>query len=81
MGNSPVVGNSGLAKWGMTGRKKIDEELYSSLVDIAFSSIVVIKSKSRNRLIDLESDLRCAISSVEPNIDALVANKQAQKSH
>jgi len=42
------------------------------LCESAFSSMVAIKTKSRNRLIDLESDLRCAISKVEPNIEALV---------
>ena len=47
----------------------------------AFSSMVQIKTKSRNRLIDLESDLRCAISKVEPKIEALVQAKQMQKSH
>ena len=36
---------------------------------------------SQNRLIDLESNLRCAISKVEPNIEALVQAKQMQKSH
>jgi len=51
------------------------------LCESAFSSMVVIKTKSRNRLIDLESDLRCAISKVESNIEALVKAKQMQKSH
>ena len=51
------------------------------LCESAFSSMVQIKTKSRNGLIDLESDLRCAISKVEPNIEALVQSKQMQKSH
>ena len=51
------------------------------LCEFAFSSMVQIKTKSRNRLIDLESDLRCAITKVEPNIEALVQAKQMQKSH
>ena len=34
-----------------------------------------------NRLIDLESDLRCEISNVEKNIEALVQAKQMQKYH
>ena len=51
------------------------------LCESAFSSMVQIKTKSRIRLIDLESDLRCAISKVEPNIEALVQAKQMQKSH
>ena len=51
------------------------------LCESAFSSMVEIKTISQNRLIDLESDLRCAISKVEPNIEALVKAKQMQKSH
>ena len=39
------------------------------LCESAFSRMVQIKTKSRNRLFDLESDLRCAISKVEPNIE------------
>ena len=47
----------------------------------AFSSMVEIKNKSQNCLIDLESDFCCTISKVEPNIEALVKAKQVQKSH
>ncbi|CAM1154805.1 Uncharacterised protein g11414 [Pycnogonum litorale] len=50
------------------------------LCESAFSSMVQIKTKSRNRLIDLESDLRCTISKVEPNIEELIKTKQMQKS-
>ena len=50
------------------------------LCESAFSSMVQIKTKWRNRLIDLESDFRCAISKVEPKIEALVQAKQMQKS-
>ena len=51
------------------------------LCESAFSSMVQIKTKSRNRLIDIESDFCCAISKVEPNIEALIQAKQMQKSH
>ena len=51
------------------------------LCESASSSMVQIKTKSRNRLIDLESDLRCAISKVKPNIEALVKARKMQKSH
>ena len=51
------------------------------LYESAFSSMVQIITKSRNRLIDLESNLRCAISKEEPNSEALVQAKQMQKSH
>ena len=55
--------------------------LSTYLCESAFSSMVQIKTKLQNRLIDLESDLRCAISKVEPNIEALIQAKQLQKSH
>ena len=51
------------------------------LCESAVSSMIQIKTKLQNRLIDLESDLRCAISKVELNIEALVQAKQMQKSH
>ena len=51
------------------------------LCELAFSCMVEIKSKLQNGLIDLESDLRCTISKLEPNIEALVNAKQMQKSH
>ena len=51
------------------------------LCESAFSCMVQIKTKSRNHLIDFESDLRCAISIVELNIEALVQARQMQKSH
>nr|XP_039255206.1 SCAN domain-containing protein 3-like [Styela clava] len=38
----------------------------------AFSSVVALKTKARNRLLDLESDLRCAISKINPDIQSIV---------
>ena len=49
------------------------------LCETAFSSLLIIKSKYRNRL-DVQHDLRCCISSVQPRIDNLVSRKQAQPS-
>ena len=45
-----------------------------------FSSLLVIKSKYRNRL-DAEDDLRCALAKTAPRIPDLVKQKQAQPSH
>ena len=53
---------------------------FTYLCESAFLSRFEIKTKSRSRLIDVESDLGCAISKVEPNIEALVKAKQMQKS-
>ena len=42
--------------------------------------LLTIKSKARNRL-DVESDIRCALSTTSPDIEQLVAKKQGQPSH
>ena len=46
-----------------------------------FSAMMGIKTKSRNRLDAPGHDFRCAVSSVEPRIDQLVAKKQLQPSY
>jgi len=51
------------------------------LCESAFSSVVVVKTKARNRLLDLDSDLRCAISKIAPRISLIIDKKQEQKSH
>jgi hypothetical protein len=50
------------------------------LCESGFSSMLTIKSEKRNRL-NVEADLRCALSNASPNISVLVNNKQQQKSH
>lgn len=45
-----------------------------------FSTLAHIKSKHRARL-DVDSDLRCALSQMFPNIKNLIKNKQCQPSH
>ena len=50
------------------------------LCETAFSTLVAIKTKYRNRL-NVEGDLRCALSSIRPRIQDLVAKKQCQISH
>lgn len=50
------------------------------LCEKAFSAVVVIKTKYRNKL-DITGDLRCALSSVEPRISIIVRNMQAHPSH
>lgn len=52
----------------------------SYLCELAFSSMVNIKTKKRNRL-QLENDLIVCISKMEPRFDKLVMNKQAHPSH
>ena len=51
------------------------------LCESAFLSIVTIKTKARNKLLDVESDLRCAVSKIKPDIASIVEKKQKQKSH
>ena len=50
------------------------------LCEAAFSSLVAIKTKYRNKL-EVEGDLRCALSGIKPRIKELVAKKQCQVSH
>lgn len=45
-----------------------------------FSTLVTLKTKARNRL-NVEHDLRCALSETKPNIKKLVNAKQYQPSH
>ncbi|XP_064098729.1 zinc finger BED domain-containing protein 5-like [Macrobrachium nipponense] len=59
-----------------------DSNMFGStyLCETAFSTLVAIKTKYRNRL-NVEGDLRCALSSIRPHIQDLVAKKQCQISH
>ncbi|XP_067929614.1 protein FAM200C-like [Watersipora subatra] len=50
------------------------------LCESAFSAMLTKKSKSRSRL-EVEADLRRALSTTTPNIQILVSSKQTQKSH
>ncbi|KAF2348346.1 hypothetical protein FHG87_020898 [Trinorchestia longiramus] len=50
------------------------------LCETGFSALVVLKIKQRNRL-DVENDLRCALSSFNPRISDLVRKKQQHPSH
>jgi len=42
--------------------------------------MAVVKTKARNRL-DLNSDLRVALSVTKPNIKQIVSSQQEQESH
>jgi hypothetical protein len=50
------------------------------LCESAFSSLVNVKSKFRNRL-DAEADMRCALSKTVPRITDIVSKKQLHPSH
>jgi hypothetical protein len=50
------------------------------LCETGFSSLLVIKSKYRSRLV-VEDDLRCALAKTAPRISDLVRKKQSQPSH
>jgi hypothetical protein len=48
--------------------------------EVGFSSLLQIKTKHRRGL-NVEDDLRCALSSTSPRIKKLAVEKQAQPSH
>ena len=50
------------------------------LCESGFSALMHIKSKTRNQL-DVEDDMRIAISKTQPRILRLACNMQQQKSH
>ena len=50
------------------------------LCECGFSALLTIKSKARNRL-DVESDIRCALSTISFDIEQLVAKKQGGSRH
>ena len=50
------------------------------LCEAKFSTMSCLKEKQRNAL-DIHAPLRVALSSIEPQLDKLVANKQAHTSH
>lgn len=50
------------------------------LCETGFSTLAIIKTKHRSRL-NVESDLRCALTSLTPNIKELLKEKQFQPSH
>uniref|UniRef100_UPI00358EA1AE protein FAM200C-like n=1 Tax=Myxine glutinosa TaxID=7769 RepID=UPI00358EA1AE len=50
------------------------------LCEAAFSALVAVKTKYRSKL-NVEGDLRCALSGTRPQIPDLIAKKQCQPSH
>ena len=53
----------------------------SYLCEQAFSCLTIIKSKSRNRLLSVEEELRVCLSKIRPRISQICKEKQAQVSH
>ncbi|XP_022182070.1 protein FAM200A-like [Myzus persicae] len=50
------------------------------LCETAFSTLTIIKNKYRSRL-NVEADLRVAVSNIKPNIESIMSTMQAQVSH
>lgn len=50
------------------------------LCKTAFSTLTIIKNKYRSRL-NVEADLRVAVSNIKPNIESIMSTMQAQVSH
>ena len=52
----------------------------SYLCEVGFSAVAVIKSKYRNK-IDIEREMRVAISNIAPRFDKMCIEQQAHTSH
>ena len=63
-----------------TALKKILPFSSTWLGESAFSTFLNVKTKQRNH-IEVEQDIRCALSSTEPRIKNLVAKLQSHSSH
>jgi hypothetical protein len=50
------------------------------ICESGFSTLVTIKTKNRNRL-DVQRDMRVALSKTTPQFNALIQAKQQQPSH
>jgi hypothetical protein len=48
--------------------------------EVGYSSLIQIKTKHRS-ILNVEDDLRCALSSTSPRVKKLTAEKQEQSSH
>jgi hypothetical protein len=53
----------------------------SYLCEFGFSALAKIKTKKRSRLLNVEDDMRVALSFLRPNIDEIIKEHQAQISH
>ena len=49
--------------------------------EFGFSALTEIKSKKRERLINIDSEMRACLSVLEPRFDAICLKKQAHPSH
>lgn len=65
---------------GKLGLKTLLPFASTYLCESGFSTLLQIKTKTRNRL-GVEHDMRCALSTTVPQIDTLVVKKQAHPSH
>ena len=50
------------------------------LCEAAFSTMLAMKNKARNRL-NIQADMRCCLSNITPRISQLVDRKKAQAAH
>ncbi|GFS73024.1 SCAN domain-containing protein 3 [Trichonephila clavipes] len=53
----------------------------SYLCEFGFSAVANIKTKKRSRLLNVEDDMRVALSFLRPNINEIIKKHQAQISH
>ena len=87
-----VFTHDGVNKFWLTHGKSIAPKLYDTalsailpfcttyLAEKTFSTVCLVKTKARNRL-EIFSDLRLAVTTIQPSIDKLVERHQLQPSH
>ena len=87
-----VFTHDGVIKFWLTHGKSVAPELYDIALSVILpfcttylaektnSTVSLIKTKARNRL-EIFSDLRLAVTTIQPSIDKLVERHQLQPSH
>ena len=53
----------------------------SYLCELGFSALTQIKTKTRSRMVDIDKEMRVALSKVQPRLELICSERQAHPSH
>ena len=53
----------------------------SYLYELGFSALTQIKTKTRSRMVDIDKEMRVALSKVQPRLELICSERQAHPSH